>query len=305
MASFSEKPYAPSWVNRFNAWTQRLPIPLWAVYAAFFTFWLLFELLAGYAAGLLPAPTIDLALLYGRFGGAVLVTVILAFQSYIDTATGEALDRSRALSTLSDDEFSTLKYEFINIPSLPYFVFSLLAFIFGIWLGMFNEGIDRIAAPTILVLVDWGFISVVFLGFLYHIVRLTRRISEFYAGPLLLDLYDITPVYELSGLSAKVAVFAALVWYLNLPLNLDFTKSPLLIAISALISLLPLAIFFLPVRGLNRQLSREKKSLLGEASRRLEVAFQRLDHDYDTGDITGMRSMEAALNSLLLKRNSH
>jgi hypothetical protein len=168
---------------------------------------------------------------------------------------------------------------------------------------MFNEGIEPIGLSTILVLVDWGLISVVFLGLLYHIVRLTGQIAAFYKGPLKLDLYDIIPVYDLSGLSAKLAVFAALVWYLNLALNLNFTASPLLIGVSLLISLLPLATFFLPVGGMSRRLSQEKKRLMAEASKRLEVAFGRLDHDYDQGELMGMRNMEAALSSLLMKRN--
>jgi hypothetical protein len=295
--------YAPSWINRFNAWSRSLPLSLWQFYTGFFVLWVMFELLAGYVAGFLPPPTIDLELLYNRFGGAVVSTAVLVFQSYLDTATGEALDRSRSLSPLTDDMFSALKYEFINIPAIPYFIFSLVAFGFGIWVGMFNEGIRQITPSTILVLVDWGLISVIFLGLLFHIVRLTGRIAAFYEGPLNLDLYDIIPVYELSGLSARVAVFAALVWYLNLPLNLNFTESPLLIAISMLISLLPLAIFYLPVRGMHRRLTLEKKRLLAEASKRLEAAFNRLDHDYDQGDLLGMRNMEAALSSLLMKRN--
>jgi hypothetical protein len=47
----------------------------------------------------------------------------------------------------------------------------------------------------------------------------------------------------------------------------------------------------------------EKKALLADASLRLESAFIALDRKVDAGDLKDMQSTEAALASLVMKRN--
>jgi hypothetical protein len=141
-------------------------------------------------------------------------------------------------------------------------------------------------------------------GYIYRVVLLIVRIGRFYAGSINVSLYNLPPIYKLSTVSGKVGFFLLVLWYANIPLNLNKTilNSPLYLGITFLVSMVPLAAFLVPLGTVNRRLAREKSQKIVDVSQQIEIAFEKLEHAFDAERLSEMKDLEAAISNLVSKK---
>jgi hypothetical protein len=287
----------PSWMNRFTSWVNRLPLPAWLFYTILLIVWELISYLLAWEAGDLQWGEVDfLTFFYNSHGVAMLV-----FHHYLEGEIGDALHESKPLLNISSGDFLKLVYEFTIMPARLFLVLSTT----GLGIGTFfiaNElGFPRLSLPLLFQIAIAGIQVALLFGFAYRLLRLLSMISKLYASPITINLFDLAPVYELSALGAKAALFLLIWLYLSLAISPGALMDPLYstyLVGTVLFTMLALAAFFLSLRGINRRLVKEKRHLISDVSRRLESVLDQIKHTVESGDLRKIGDLETALRAV-------
>lgn len=292
----------PSFVSRFTRWVHTLPISAKSFYLALFLFSLVISVISRWIAGVLPAKPISINDVYDVISDPILIVGILAIYYYLDSEIEEAVDQSRPISTLSDEQYAKLRYELVVIPLWPHLTVALVMGAGAIQGAMEAYGFDVIQASNMLLLAEWGLVGALFFGFAYRVIRLIVLSGQFYAGPLLLNIYNLPPIYELSTTVGKVALFQLLLWYPNLVFNVNALSSTIRLVIVFVVSLAPLMAFLVPQAILSRRLTREKSNLIVAVQRELEITFARLSRELESVNFDSSKSIQATIESLISEK---
>ena len=291
----------PGLVTRFTLWVRSLPVSPWVFYPALFAAWVLFDLIAWGLAGALPQGSWSLRSLYDTFSGGAFAVSVLAFYFYLDEAIAESADDSRVISGLSDSQFARFRHELIVIPLWPELLVGAVFGVASVQAAMFQQGFNELAPSMVLYLLDWVLAAVIGFGFAFRVLRLIVLIGRFYAGPVNLNLFNLPPLYELTTVVGKAALFFLLLWYVNIPLSLNefILRSPAALASLTVIALIPLAAFLVPQAVLSRRLAREKTRLIVDVSLQLQSAFQQLKRNLDSKALEDVDRIRPAIEALI------
>ncbi len=106
----------------------------------------------------------------------------------------------------------------------------------------------------------------------YHVTRAFTLIKRVFDNLKTVDIYDQNSIYALSRYSGLVVVLTAVAIYLTFVLAPSLTElaSYYWVAFNAGVGVLALAIFWLPLRAVNRKLVSEKRRLLKNVSLRIK-----------------------------------
>jgi hypothetical protein len=286
--------YPPSWINRFTSWVKRLPIPAWLFYTILLIVWELIAFLSVWVEGDLQWGELDFTTFFYNFMGVA----ILGFHHYLQSEIRDALHESKPLLNFSAGVFSKLEYEFTSMPARPFLVWSIIGQGIGVFLGVYEGGFPRLSLIILFQIFVYGLQVNLLLGLSYRLLRLLRMISKLYASAISINLFDLAPVYVLSALCAKVGFFLLVLLYSSLALEPESIADPLFFGMFALFSIIPLAAFFMPLRGINRRLVNEKRGLISEVSHRLEFVLDKIKHAFDSGDLKNIGELETALRTV-------
>lgn len=292
----------PSLVTRFTRWVHTLPLPARTFYFALLLLGLIVSFVSRWIAGALPTGPLTISNLYDVLSDPITIVGILAIYYYLDDEIAEAVDQSRDISKLSDEQFARLKYELVVIPLWPHLAVSLLAGAGAIQGAMQAYGFHSIQPSNVLLLAEWALGGGLFFGFAYRVIRLIVLSGRFYAGPLRLSLYNLPPIYELSGAVGKAALFQLLFTYPNVVFNVGSLASPLNLGLVIFVSLAPFLAFLVPQAVLSRRLAREKTTLIVGVQQQLEAAFDRLRGKLERANLSGIEPLQAGIESLLSER---
>jgi hypothetical protein len=296
-SSIKNAPYPPSLMNRFTSWVKRQPIPSWLFYVVLLIVWELIAFLLAWAAGDLQWGAVDFQIFFNNFWGVGM----LVFHHYIESEISAALRDSKPLLNISSGGFSELEYEFTIMPARQFLALSIIFLATGAFFGVSQAGFAHLSPPFLLQTLLYGLQGVVVLGFFYRLIRLIGMITNLYASPVTINLFDLAPVYELSALGAKAGLLILIFLYLSLVANpgslTDPQASPYRIG-TALFTMVPLAAFFLPLRGINRRLVKEKRTLMSDVSHRLEFVLDQIRHTVESGDLESIGDLETALKAM-------
>jgi hypothetical protein len=301
MDAFSVKnaTYPPSWVNRFTSWVKRLPIPAWLFYAILLIVWEMIAFLSAWSTGELQWGEVDSLTFFQNFWGVA----ILGFHHYLESEIRDALQGSKPLLNVPSGGFSKLEYEFTIMPARPFLAWSIIGLGIGVSFGVSEKGFTLLSLPILFQILNFGLQTSLVIGISYRLIRLVRMISKLYASSITINLFDLTPVYALSALSIKVGLFL-LVWlYSDLALFPGYFADPLYLGGVALFIMLPLAAFFLPLRGINHRLVKEKRHLISDVSRRLGFVLDQMKHAFESGDLKNIGDLEIALRAVHREKN--
>jgi hypothetical protein len=287
-------PYPPSWMNRFTYWVKRLPIPAWLFYTILLIVWELIVFLLAWVGGDLQWGELDFTTFFYSFWGVA----ILAFHHYLESEIRDALHDSKSLLKVSSGVFSKLEYEFTIMPARPFLVWSMIGLGVGVFLGAYEAGITRLSFPILFQIFNYGLQTNFFLGLSYRLLRLLIMINKLYSSSITINLFDLAPVYVLSALCAKVGLFLLALLYSSLALEPESIADPVYLGGFALFSILPLAAFILPLRGINRRLVNEKRHLISDVSRRLEFILSQIKHAVESDDLKRVGDLETALRAV-------
>ena len=294
------RPYAPSWLDRFNAWLARLPGPRWAYYLGIWLVLVLLQIAALWGEGAYPAGTF----LPNHTAIAGLIPLLLALSLVLDNRAGAALATLRPAMEAGEEEYQRLRFRLTTLPVLPTLLASLLGVasivLLNVVLDSFGDFGGLGAFPisrTLIYLIYVGAWWVV-AAFLYHTIHQLRAINLIYTHHTRVNLFKMRPLYGLSGVTALTGVSLTAITYGWMVINPELWGEPISMAIVLPITVLALVAFIWPLLGIHRLLEEEKGRLLDGCSVRLEAAIAELHRRVDSQGLEGMDDLSKTISSL-------
>jgi hypothetical protein len=312
----SNRPYQPSWVDRLHTWVDRLLVPAWVFYLCVWLVLIIIESGSKWLDGV--EPKLRWIYVFYSFYGIYFLAAI----HYLDTWAETAFNTFRPTLAVGEAEQSRLFYELTTMPARTVWLLSaatlvsiillIQPLIIPLW-----EVMGYQHSSIVFTLVDLGifyFNGLVVVVFVYHTLRQLRWISSLHKTATRINLFQLRPLYSLSGLTARTAGILLLVGYVigqQAGTHGVFTSddyavqmSELFTLISILVySLLAVAVFFLPLLGLHQLLIREKERLQAEADSRLQAHIQELHQRIDARELQDADAINKHLASLALERD--
>jgi hypothetical protein len=294
----AELPYKSSWIDRLTAWIAALPGPSWVVYLFLFLFLGLISHLEIWLPGEQPWFTFDI-----NFFLYQLWTVeILLFYEFLARDAKNALARFRPLLGTSDDEYNTLEYGFTTLPARQVIYISLI----GIPLGLLflftieGEASALFQYPVLMIIgvVNFSFQQALALIFVYRMIRQLRMVSHLYGSVPRIDLYNLEPVYALSSHTAKTGLIFLLIMYSNILLIPGTLQLSAIFITAIILTVIASTAFLLPLRGINRRLVDEKKTMLLGIQQRIKMGFAKVDQCFDEDTLGEIGELKTAISAL-------
>jgi hypothetical protein len=299
------RPYAPSWVDRFNAWVTRRPGPSWLYYLGIGLALFLVQIAVLWGEKAYPVG----AIIPSHTFIAGIIPLLLWLCLHLDNRAEEALRTLRPAMKASEEEYARLRYEVTTLPARPALLASLagVAFILlvNLLLGTsrgFDDLIDFPISKNVIYWIyvsSWWFIA----AFLYHTIHQLRTTNLIYTKYTRVVLLRMTPLYALSSLTALTAVSLAAITYGWIALNPGLSAEPISWAIVVPITALAIAAFVWPLLGIHRLLVEEKGRLLDECSLRLEATIAELHRRVDSERLERMDDLNQTIASLGMELN--
>lgn len=313
-----KRPYPSSWIDRFNDWVDRLPVPAWVFYLCL---WLLLAILESGSKWLDGVEPYFKArwiyILYSFYG-----VYFLAAIHYLDSEAKTAFNVFRPTLNVGETEQSSLYYQLTTMPARTVLLLSvvMLVSLTGLFKPVITplwEAMGFFHNSTASTLIDLGlffFNGLVTTTFVYHTLRQLRWISRIHQTATRINLFQLRPLYSLSGLTARTAGILLVVGFVIAqqagthgqlttdPYALQMSWLFMLISI-VLYSLLGTAVFFFPLLGLHNLLVREKERLQAEADSRLQAQILELHEGIDNHQTKGADAINFHLVSLSLERD--
>ncbi len=244
------------------------------------------------------------------FWGAV-IALTLWLVHYLAGVAGEALDAFRPLMTSTDEDAARHRYELTVIPSRPALVILVAVAIFTplYWLAD-PEGSAVIGFSPIQLV--FRFFSETFFGallivFVYQSIRQLRAVDRIHASARQVDLFRPAPLYAFSTLTSRTAIVLALTF--TVPTAVAEAQSGgtandwLFYGFAGFGVVVAAIVFVVPLLGMRRRITAEKRRLQGEVGSRIEATIGAVHGAVDADDMTRAASMHDALAVLVVERD--
>jgi hypothetical protein len=300
-SKFTE-PYKPSGLHSIFRWIDRLPGPYWLFSVAFVLFTGILNHIVAWNENVLAPGEInwDFALTGFQLG------FLLFGIDFLFRIAKDSLTEFRLLLNLKDDEFNRIMFEFTYLPARATLVIFLAGAVIGTALGFYllprapemNFAFPELEIPLYTVSFGIAFI------FIYMVVRTLKLINRLFEKIEKVDIFNQNSIYAISRYSAW------LIFIISLPVSSVYIFAPGFTAITnnyllsslVVLYLLVFAIFWLPLRGINRKLILEKRRLLIEVNNRITNTFGLLHARVDTHKFGNIAELREALESLKIEK---
>jgi len=313
-----ERGYRTSIVDAVVAALERLPGPSWLAYLG------LAGLSVGYIAleglaGNFPWTADSL----GRLGYAFFFVYPLAAYHYLSSGARQAWDDFRPATDLGGAAAERMRLELSTTPFRPVAViFALVAVVNVVSYAAFPTELDLAGRPithiALRAVSESLWVAPMAIVLIYLVFRQLRLVARLHSSVRRVDLLRPGPMHALSQLTSRSAI-ALVVFAVYSGIPLPGITEPAwigtLVAFVAPMLLLALAAFFVPLRGLNRLLLREKGRMLDEVGLRIHAAAEALhrtvdveaanedDHERSRASQTRVDALNKALTSLFQERD--
>lgn len=303
--SIYRREYAPSWVDYLTDWVRGLPYRGWWLYLCAAALSLALHLGVAWAEDnslkwMVPA----------NFVVILLPVAILAAIQYLDGAAAVALTQFRPALSVSEAEYHRLLYRLTTLPAFPALLATLGGALFGLNVLLFQDkdfllGLGLILSPTAYVFqaANYMFLWSLALVFIYHTIRQLWLVRYINNVDTRIDLFDLRPIYALSGLTARTAIVGILLantWTWVMPdLERRYEHVVLLLAVL----LIALASFILPLWEMHNLLVNEKARQQADLAGRIKIAIAEIKRRMDAGELAEMEQMKNPMESMTLAQN--
>lgn len=294
-------PYRPAWINRLNAWVERLPGPWWPYYLGFAV--AIFALLTAikWADGTYPVGTFYLP--HALFACAGIYT--LALVHWLVQGIPGVLERMRSVLRGGEGEYLSLLYRLSTSPAKPVALGTGLGAVWGVLLqlfflspvmGVLKLSVSPLAAwfdGTLLVL-TWATLG----GAVFCLLHLLFTINDIYLNHTRILIFQQQPLYALSGLAARSALGVAVYALLWIVLTPGVNASPVVLGTVAFMQLLAAATFIVPLLGVHGLLLREKHQLQEIVGGKLQNVLGDIHQHMEEGNASGVEGLQKMMNVL-------
>jgi hypothetical protein len=316
----AEAPYPPSWVDRVTDRVRALPVPAWIVYLvpALILFvittgihWEDGSYAAAYAAGN-KAGIIKLGPIYIYPFHAVPELVAfyaLALMHYLDDVARHALDTFRpAMRNTDEAHWNSLSYRLTTMPARPTLLASVAGVVFAACVliviyfaapGFANE-LVIFTSPAAIVVESAVFVLLWWIwgALIYHTIRQLRLVSHIYTTYARIDVFNLTPLYSFSWLTARTGVGVVLATYLFILTGPGLLENPITLGIMAFNVLFAVVAFAWPLVGVHRLIEDAKNNRLGSIAKRFETMVTELHKRADAAQYGAMGEIKGGLDAL-------
>ena len=297
--------YSPSWVNRVSARIEAMPIPAAMVYLVVAAGAIIMSNAQDWLAGTVSFPGLTLAQSYW---GALAAT-LLALIPYLDRVATSSMVAFLPALEGADVDVDALEYELIVIPARPALIVTGLA-IAATMTGFISDpaGAQITGLPPVAIALfaagESFVLSLLFL-LMYHTLRQLRAVARTHALAPHINLFRPAPLYAFSQLTVRTAIaFVAIVTATVVINAANLQSSPLVIVAPFLAGGITVATaaFVVPLLGMHRRISAEKKDLQWQAGQRLEATIVEVHRAADARDLSQADAMNKLLGSLIAER---
>jgi len=293
------EPYKPSLIHTVYHWIDRLPVPYWLFSIVFLVITGLLNLIVAWKENVIVFGEINWNY---AFTGFFFAYYFFANDFLYRIANTSLLEFLPILDAPENKRHQIL-FEFTHLPAGASSIFFIIGAIFGLILGIYllptapemNHAFPVLEIPIYSLSMGMVFIT------LYGVIRALKLISRLFDGKVKIDIFDQTSIYAISRYSAWLIIVIAISSYLQFVLIPSFAEITATILIITVIPwILALLIFWLPLRGVNRELVSEKRRLLRDVNLRIKTNFDLLhtkmdNHEYK--NITDVREMITGLQA--------
>lgn len=301
IANSKERPYKPSWVDRFTNWVEKLPMPGWVFYVGLGLGLILIQVLFLWLdGGLAEAEVLLPVIIYN----ALLFPFGLALIHLLDDQAVAALDSMRSMLETTDPEFQGFRYMLSNMPSRATLIAGLTMLVFSIlmerlWIAPVRfAGLEQLPIFAIVFQIIDKSPAFVFGAFFYHTVRQLRLVNTINSNYIHISLFNLGPSQAFSKLTASTAVGLVVGIYGWMLINPDLLADPINLGFVGALTVLAVAVFVWPLWGVHRLVEMEKARALREIDHRFEAVFAKFDqhlHDEDYGETERLNRTIASL----------
>lgn len=306
-----KRPSASSWVDGLLAGIERLPWPPWVTYLGMTVGLALLGHVVRWLEGSAPLWRLDPA----RLAEAPLAVITLALMHSLNRAAVSAFRAFRPILSMGDSEAERLREEMTTVPPVTAWIATGVGIVGGLAsVASSPASWGVVAGPITLSTVYIGaFASLMFVFtslLLAHTVRQLRLVTWIHGRAAGINLWQRQPVYAFSTLTARTGIGLILITYyflfiaFGLGLLGEIELTALDAAAVALFLVVATASFVLPLAGMQRTLTREKRRLIAEADRRFEQTLDRLHVSVDSGGYDALDGLNKALSGLLIEREA-
>jgi hypothetical protein len=298
-------PYRPSVLVRLFAAIERLPFGGWWVYPVLYLALAAYEQAALWLTGASPVGAVSLdAATAVAFG-----PLLLAATHYLVRTAARAMDTFQPASGLSDAEFAARRYELVTVPAGELWLPTALGAAVGIGsiLTASPEGLAPFGSKVTSTLVVLGPAAV--LGYaaamvlLYQSIRQLRHVARLLDEASAIDLFDTSPLFAFSRLTASVGLVVVFVAYYAFATNAAYQLGNVL-AIGVIVAnvILGIVVFVVPLLGVHDRLVDEKAALVRGVDQRFGALRAELYGRVDASNISGAKEVVDTLGGLELIR---
>jgi len=288
-------PYAPSWVDRFTDWVERLPIPWWSFYVLL-------------ALGLSGAVALVLwqAGVYASFGFhpmqiwlPTLVAYLLGLTHALDRLAASAMQRYSSAFRGDEAEFAAAVHRMTVLPSRTTLILTVgltvVSIPIAIWEFSYTQTGGLELVPALLPLL-MGLVGLVSYPWLYRMIRQLREIHRLYRDHTEVRLSRVRPLYAFSRVTALAAIGLVLNiygWYLAQP-GQD-PSNPVFLMEGFFNIAVALVVFAWPLWGAHWLLTEAKEEALIGTAQRKEALLAALHGEIDSGQFERVQQLNQAL----------
>jgi hypothetical protein len=299
-ANGKERPYKPSWVDRFTDWVDRLPIPGLAFHAGLGLGLILIQVLVLWLDGGLDAVEVLLPVII--FNG--LFPFLLALMHLLDGQAVSALTSMRPTLTMTEPEFDKYRYMLSNMPARPTLVAGLAVLVFYVLVEQLTVApvrfapLEQLAMSAIVFQIFDKAPAFVFGAFFYHTARQLRMVNTISSNYARISLFNLGPLQAFSKLTGATAVglmVGILGWML---INPELLADPVNLGFAGAYTILAVVIFVWPLYGVHRLIEMEKARALREVDQRFETVLAKFDQLVCDDDYAATEKLTGTIASL-------
>lgn len=304
-ANSKERPYKPSWIDRFNNWVEELPIHAWIFYVLFGVVLIVIQFLFLWLEGGLQ----DGELLPVIIFNGLITPFVLALIHLLDNQAVTALNSMRPVLDTTESEFDQYEYKLSNMPSGGTLIAGLTMLLFFILMEQLWIVPLRYAAleqspifAIIFHITDKGS-ALVFGPFIYHTIRQLRIVNAINSSHIRVNLFNLGPLQAFSRLTASTAVGLLVGVYGWMLINPDLLTDPVTIGFTVINTILAVSVFVWPLFGVHRRMEIEKGRALQEIDLRFEAVFSKFNQLFLDDDSSVIERLNGTIASLTIQHN--
>lgn len=295
-----ERPYKPSWIDRFNDWVEKLPVNEWIFHVVFGIVLILVQILFLSLEGGLQAEELLPVIIFNGFA----VPYLLAWIYLLDKQAVTAVNSMRPMLDTSEQVFENYKFRLSNMPVLAPLIAGLTIMVMTILTPLVAiepiryAALEQLPVFTVVFHIIDKSSAFLFGVVLYHTSRQLHLVNSINSNHIRINLFHLRPLQAFSRLTASTAIGLVVFVYVWMLINPELLADPLLFGYVAIFTILAIFIFVWPLYGVHKLMEMEKEKALHDIHLRFEVVFSKFNQRIQDEDYAATESLNWTISSL-------